>query len=280
MSVVMAPPLLEARDLAVQVHTGQRWGKGTQRQLLHAVNLCVHRGETLAVVGESGAGKSTLVRSLLRLQRPSAGQTLIDGHDLAILSAAELRVQRRRIQIVFQDPIASLNPALNVLQLVTDPLRSGAGPIGPALRDRALVQLQAVGLGAEYLSRRASELSGGQAQRVAIARALISEPDMLICDEPVSALDLALRSQVLRLLKDLRRQRSLALLLVTHDLHAARFLCERMLVLRQGAVVEQGATGQLFAQPAAAYTRELLGSMLSVEPARGASGSISWRPSA
>jgi ABC-type glutathione transport system ATPase component len=272
---VTAPPLIEARDLGVQVRVAQRWGKGAHRQLLHSVNLCVHRGETLAVVGESGAGKSTLVRSLLRLQRPSTGQALIDGHDLAILSAAELRAQRRRIQMVFQDPIASLNPVLDVLQIVTDPLRSGAGPIPPALRAKALAQLQAVGLGAEHLRRRASELSGGQAQRVAIARALITEPDMLVCDEPVSALDLALRAQVLRLLQDLQRQRSLALLLVTHDLHAARFLCEHMLVLRQGAVVEQGATAQLFAQPAAAYTRELLDSMLSVEPMRGATSSVS-----
>jgi ABC-type glutathione transport system ATPase component len=261
-----APPLLEARDLHVRVRVAHRWGRGTHRQLLHAVNLCVNRGETLAVVGESGAGKSTLVRALLRLQRPAAGQVLIDGQDLAILSAAELRTQRRRIQMVFQDPVASLNPALSVLELVTDPLRQHVGAISPAHREKALAQLDAVGLGAQYLARRATELSGGQAQRVAIARALITEPDMLICDEPVSALDLALRSQVLQLLTQLRRQRSLALLLVTHDLHAARFLCERTLVLRHGTVVEQGATAQLFAQPGADYTRELLASMLSVEP--------------
>jgi len=270
-----APPLLEARDLGVQVQAPQRWRAATQRVLLRAVNLCVHRGQTLAVVGESGAGKSTLVRALLRLQRPASGQVLIDGQDLAILSALELRAQRRRIQMVFQDPGASLNPALTVLQLVTDPLRPGTGTITAALRQKALDQLQAVGLGAQYLPRRASELSGGQAQRVAIARALITEPQMLICDEPVSALDLALRSQVLRLLAELQRQRSLALLLVTHDLHAARFLCERTLVLRRGMVVEQGATAQLFARPAAGYTRELLASMLSVDVREGASRSVS-----
>lgn len=270
--MIPAPPLLEARDLSVHVRAARRWDANTHLQLLHSVNLCVHRGETLAVVGESGAGKSTLVRALLRLQRPTAGQALIDGQDLAILSAAELRTQRRRIQMVFQDPIASLNPALTVLELVTDPLRTGAP--GAALREKALAQLQAVGLGAEYLTRRARELSGGQAQRVAIARALITEPEMLICDEPVSALDLALRSQVLRLLMDLRRQRSLALLLVTHDLHAARLLCERTLVLRRGVVVEHGATAQLFAQPATDYTRELLASMLSVDPESGASRSV------
>jgi ABC-type glutathione transport system ATPase component len=267
------PPLLEARDLSIRVPV-TRWG-GAERALIEGVNLCVHRGQTLAVVGESGAGKSTLVRALLRLQRPAHGQVLIDGQDLAILSTTELRAQRRRIQMVFQDPIASLNPALTVLELVTDPLRPGSGPIGAQLRQQAVAQLQAVGLGTEYLSRRAAELSGGQAQRVAIARALISEPEMLICDEPVSALDLALRSQVLRLLMDLRRQRSLGLLLVTHDLHAARLLCERTLVLRRGAVVEQGATAELFANPAADYTRVLLDSMLSVEPETRRSGSVS-----
>jgi ABC-type glutathione transport system ATPase component len=275
MTPAPAPPLLEARDLNVSVHVAHRWGTATQRVVLHGVNLCVHRGQTLAVVGESGAGKSTLVRALLRLQRPAAGQVLIDGQDLAILSPGELRAQRRRIQMVFQDPIASLNPALTVLELVTDPLRPGAGAIGTALKEKALEQLQTVGLGAEYLGRRAAELSGGQAQRVAIARALITGPEMLICDEPVSALDLALRSQVLRLLADLQRQRSLALLLVTHDLHAARFLCERTLVLRRGAVVEQGVTTQLFARPAADYTRELLASMLSVDPGGRASRSVS-----
>jgi ABC-type dipeptide/oligopeptide/nickel transport system ATPase subunit len=141
------------------------------------------------------------------------------------------------------------------------------------LREKAVAQLQAVGLDEEYLARRATELSGGQAQRVALARALITEPEMLICDEPVSALDLDLRSQVLRLLLELRRRRSLALLLVTHDLHAARILCEQTLVLRQGRVVEQGATTQLFAQPGADYTRELLASMLSVDSRGGASRS-------
>jgi ABC-type glutathione transport system ATPase component len=274
-AVSPAPPLLEARDLSVSVRAAHRWGAGMHLRLLSGISLCVQRGETLAVVGESGAGKSTLVRALLRLQRPAAGQVLIDGQDLAILSASELRAQRRRVQMVFQDPIASLNPALTVLELVTDPLRLGAGGPSAAQRQMALAQLQTVGLGAEYLNRRARELSGGQAQRVAIARALVTEPEMLICDEPVSALDLALRSQVLRLLMQLRHQRSLALLLVTHDLHAARLLCERTLVLRRGVVVEQGATARLFARPDTGYTRELLASMLSVDPESGASRNAS-----
>jgi peptide/nickel transport system ATP-binding protein len=264
------PPLLEARGLGVRAPR-RSWG-APAAELLRGVDLCVAQGATLAVVGESGAGKSTLVRALLRLVRPAAGQVLIDGQDLAILSAQELRAQRRRAQVVFQDPLASLNPALDVLTLVADPLRPRLhSPLSAALRERVVEQLAAVGLGTEYLSRRAGELSGGQAQRVAIARALIVEPDMLICDEPVSALDLALRAQVLQLLAGLRRTRRLALLLVTHDLHAARLLCDHTLVLRQGAVVEQGATAELFARPSASYTRELLDAMLSVGQVRASS---------
>jgi ABC-type glutathione transport system ATPase component len=272
-AVTPMPPLLEARGLAVRAPR-RHWGAPVA-ELLRGVDLCVAPGQALAVVGESGAGKSTLVRALLRLVRPAAGQVLIDGQDLAILSAQELRAQRRRTQVVFQDPLASLNPALDVLTLVADPLRTRLySPLTADLRERVVEQLAAVGLGSQYLARRAGELSGGQAQRVAIARALIVEPDMLICDEPVSALDLALRAQVLQLLAGLRRKRGLALLLVTHDLHAARLLCDHTLVLRQGAVVEQGATAALFARPAADYTRALLDAMLSVDPAR-ASRSVS-----
>jgi peptide/nickel transport system ATP-binding protein len=261
------PPMLEARGLTVRApHRGWR---SAPAELLRSVDLCVPQGQSLAVVGESGAGKTTLVRALLRLVRPSAGQVLVGGQDLAILSPRELREQRRRIQVVFQDPLASLNPALDVLALVADPLRpSVRSPLTAALRERVVEQLSAVGLGSQYLARRAGQLSGGQAQRVAIARALIAGPAMLICDEPVSALDLALRAQVLQLLEHLRRTRSLALLLVTHDLHAARLLCDHTLVLRQGAVVEHGATTRLFTSPAADYTRELVDSMLSVDPAR------------
>jgi ABC-type glutathione transport system ATPase component len=275
MSAVMtpAPPLLEARDLAVRAPRARLWQDGAERMLLRNIDLALPRGQTLAVVGESGAGKSTLVRALLRLVRPAAGQVLIDGNDLAILSPAELRAQRRRTQLVFQDPLASLNPALSVLELVADPLRPALrAPLDAPLRDRVVAQLAAVGMGGEYLTRRAGELSGGQAQRVAIARALIAEPEMLICDEPVSALDLALRAQVLELLAGLRRERGLALLLVTHDLHAARMLCARTLVLRAGQVVEQADTAEVFRAPRAAYTRELLAAMLSVDPAARATG--------
>jgi peptide/nickel transport system ATP-binding protein len=273
-ALIPMPPLLEARGLTVRAPR-RAWGVAPA-ELLRGVDLCVPQGQSLAVVGESGAGKTTLVRALLRLLRPDAGQVLVDGQDLAILSPQELREQRRRIQVVFQDPISSLNPALDVLSLVADPLRPGVrSPLTAALRERVVEQLAAVGLGSQYLARRAGQLSGGQAQRVAIARALIAGPAMLICDEPVSALDLALRAQVLQLLVDLRRTGNLALLLVTHDLHAARLLCDQTLVLRQGAVVEQGVTARVLTNPAADYTRALVGAMLSVDPARVGSRSVS-----
>ena len=262
------PPLLEARDLGVRhVQAGGWFTRPVVNEVLRDVNLQLSRGERLAVVGESGSGKSTLVRALLRLVRPHRGQALIAGSDLAILSPAELRAQRRRVQLVFQDPIASLNPAMTVRQIVEEPLRAGANAGTAATRlAQVTAQLETVGIGSGLLLRRPQQLSGGQAQRVALARALIAAPEALICDEPVSALDMSLRAQVLELLAQQCRQRSLALLFVTHDLAAARLLCDRVLVLHQGVVVETGPTAELFASPKQAYTRSLLESMLTVDP--------------
>lgn len=255
-------PLLEARELHV------RHGR---TDVLCNVNLQLSRGQRLAVVGESGSGKSTLVRALLRLVRPHRGQALIAGSDLALLTPAQLRRQRRLVSLVFQDPIASLNPAMQVQHIVEEPLLVAGSPASAHRRQQVVDQLQSVGLGASFLTRRPQELSGGQAQRVALARALIAGPEVLICDEPVSALDMSLRAQVLALLARQCQERQLALLFVTHDLAAARLLCDRTLVLRRGEVVEAAATAQLFASPQHAYTRELLDAMLTVDPdmARG-----------
>ncbi len=268
--------LLEARDLSVRYQPPAGWlRRSVATDVLRGVNLQLAHGERLAVVGESGSGKSTLVRALLRLVRPASGQALIAGSDLAILSPAELRAHRRRVSLVFQDPIASLNPAMPVQRIVAEPLLAGVAGMSAAARQKQVeAQLLAVGLGPEFLLRRPHELSGGQAQRVALARALIASPEVLICDEPVSALDMSLRAQVLALLAGQCRQRSLALLFVTHDLAAARLLCDRVLVLRQGEVVEVAATAALFANPQHAYTRSLLASMLSVDLG-AARGSVS-----
>jgi ABC-type glutathione transport system ATPase component len=267
-------PLLEARDLSVRHLRRNGWfSRAAHTDVLRGVNLQLAAGEKLAIVGESGSGKSTLVRALLRLVRPHAGQALIAGSDLAILTPRELRAQRRRVQLVFQDPVASLNPAMTVRQIVEEPLRA-AGRQAAAVRQQQVVeQLEAVGIGADFLGRRPQQLSGGQAQRVALARALIARPEALICDEPVSALDMSLRAQVLQLLSEQCRQRKFAMLFVTHDLAAARLLCDRVLVLCQGEVVEAATTAALFAHPQHAYTRALLDSMLSVDAA--ARGSVS-----
>ncbi len=268
------PPLLEARDLSVRHVRRSGWlSRRASTEVLRGVSLQLAAGEKLAVVGESGSGKSTLVRALLRLIRPHAGQALIAGSDLAILTPAELRVQRRRVQLVFQDPVASLNPAMTVSQIVAEPLRAEGGHSVDARGERVVAQLAAVGIGADFLARRPQQLSGGQAQRVALARALIARPQALICDEPVSALDMSLRAQVLQLLADQCRQRQLAMLFVTHDLSAARLLCDRVLVLCRGEVVEAATTEELFSRPQHPYTRALLDSMLSVDGPRAISSS-------
>ena len=270
------PPVLEARDLTVR---HQRRGKLFSRPVyvdaLQSVNLALAPGEALAVVGESGSGKSTLVRSLLRLHAPASGQVLLDGIDLAILSPAELRERRRRVQLVFQDPLASLDPTMTVGRVVAEPLQAMRNPPGrEQLRQLVAEQLRVVGLGTELLDRRSQRLSGGQAQRVAIARALVTNPAALICDEPVSALDASLRAQILDLLVRLRVDRGLSLLFITHDLLAARYVCERTLVLHRGQVIETGATRDVLAHPQHPFTRQLLDSTLTVDPvlARAARG--------
>jgi ABC-type glutathione transport system ATPase component len=264
-------PALEARDLSVRhLRRGSLFARATYLQALDSVSFALATGAALAIVGESGSGKSTLVRSLFRLHRPQSGQVLVNGVDLAILTPAELRERRRTMQMVFQDPLASLDPTMTVEQVVAEPLQaqqdSGRHLTGREIRERVLQQLVAVGLDDQLLERRSQRLSGGQAQRVAIARALINHPSVLICDEPVSALDASLRAQILDLLVELRRARGLSLLFITHDLSAARYVCEQTLVLHKGQVVEQGATEEVLSRPQHPFTRQLLDSTLTVDP--------------
>jgi ABC-type glutathione transport system ATPase component len=262
------PPVLEARDLTVRhQRRGRLFSRPVYVDALQSVNLALAQGEALAVVGESGSGKSTLVRSLLRLHAPFSGQVLLDGIDLAILSPAELRERRRRVQLVFQDPLASLDPTMTVGRVVAEPLQAMRDPPRrEQIREQVAEQLRVVGLGPELLQRRSQRLSGGQAQRVAIARALITNPAVLICDEPVSALDASLRAQILDLLVRLRMDRGLSLLFITHDLLAARYVCERTLVLHRGQIIEQGATKDVLEHPQHPFTRQLLDSTLTVNP--------------
>jgi len=262
------PLLLEARDLRVDYllpARGLRRAAGVAA--LQQVSLTLADNQSLAVVGESGSGKSTLARALLRLLPLAAGQVLLRGEDLAILTAAELRQRRRDLQMIFQDPYASLDPAMTVAQILSQPLRVFAPQLTAAQRlDRSAAALHEVGLQPEHLQRHAHQFSGGQAQRIGIARALIAEPAVLVCDEPVSALDVPIRLQVLQLLATQRAQRGLALVFIAHDLAAVRYLCERTLVLFAGRIMEQGPTATLFAHPRHPYTRTLLAASLRADP--------------
>jgi len=262
--------LLEGRDLAVEYTRDA--GLFAPKQVFRAldgVSFALGTGESLAVVGESGSGKSTLARAALRLVPLAGGQVLLRGEDLAILSPDELRQRRRDLQLIFQDPLACLDPRMRIAEILAQPLRAFEPTLDRAARrQRAAAAIEAVGLDAAMLDRYPHQFSGGQAQRIGIARALIVNPAVLVCDEPVSALDVSIRAQVLDLLAGERARRRLALLFIAHDLSAVRFLCERTLVLYRGQVMEQGATADVFAAPRHPYTRALLAAALVADPRR------------
>ncbi|KIT15042.1 ABC transporter ATP-binding protein [Jannaschia aquimarina] len=229
-------------------------------RLVHAaksVDFALRRGETLGIVGESGSGKSTVARCVMRLIDPTSGRVLLDGRDIAGLSQGALRPVRRDIQVVFQDPYRSLNPRRNVGQSITEgPVNFGT-PQAEAMA-RAEELMRVVGLDPDALERFPHQFSGGQRQRIAIARALAMQPHVLIADEAVSALDVSVQAQVLDLLDDVRDRFDLAMLFITHDLRVAAQICDRILVMRQGEVVEQGPTADVYANPQHDYTRALL----------------------
>ncbi|MET7425455.1 ABC transporter ATP-binding protein [Dactylosporangium sp. NPDC005555] len=245
---VQRQPVLEARGLTK--HFGSRVA-------VRDVSLTLHPGEILGLVGESGSGKSTVARVALGLLAPDGGDVLLEGRPWSALRERDRRPLRRRIGVVFQDPLSSFDPRHPVERIVAEPL----GVIGHPRRDRrrrVLQLLDQVGLGAAVLDRRPIELSGGQRQRVAIARALAPGPALLVCDEPVSALDVSIQAQVLDLLTDLRAELGVAMLFISHDLGVVHHLCDRVAVMRDGVIVEHGPVGPVFAAPVHPYTRELL----------------------
>ncbi|MEE1886624.1 ABC transporter ATP-binding protein [Pseudomonas carassii] len=233
-------------------------GPGESFTALHDLSLELHAGQTLAIVGESGSGKSTALRIALGLEKPSQGRVEFAGVDVSACSWRQFRPLRRRIQLVQQNPFAALDPRLSVFDSIVEPLVSFGLLKGAALERKARELISRVRLPVHVLDRLPRELSGGQRQRVAIARALALEPDVLLLDEPVSALDVSVQAQILSLLNDLQRDLGMAYVLVSHDLAVVASMADQVLVLRRGQVVEQGPAAQVFGQPASAYTRELI----------------------
>lgn len=232
------------------------------------VSLSVARGETLALVGESGSGKTTLARAILRLIEPTRGRVTFDRIDVLSLAPPALRALRRRMQLVFQDPTAALNPRLRIGSAIREPIEVHGLARGAAAEERTAALLEEVGLSRTHVSSFPNELSGGQRQRVVIARALAVEPEFLALDEPLSSLDVSVAAQVLNLLADLQERRRLTYLFITHDLATVRGVAQRVAVMYCGRIVELGPTGALFQQPLHPYTAALLSAVPVPEPGR------------
>jgi oligopeptide/dipeptide ABC transporter ATP-binding protein len=263
-------PLLAVQGLRVEYPVRAGWL--TRRRLtvkaVDGVELSLDPGETLGLVGESGCGKTTLGNAVLGIVRPTAGAVVFDGTDLAALDAEGLRRARRHMQMIFQDPYASLNPRMRVGESVGEPLRVRGLLRGPGLRARVGELLELVGLAAAHAGRYPHEFSGGQRQRVGIARALALSPKLVVCDEPVSALDVSVRSQILNLLVDLQRRLGMAYLFISHDLSVVRHVSDRVAVMYLGRIVELAPRDALFARPLHPYTEALMSAIPVPDPRR------------
>ncbi|OYV36799.1 MAG: ABC transporter ATP-binding protein [Rhodospirillales bacterium 20-64-7] len=266
-----AVPILEVDGLVKTFRTGSRFSRGgVQRvQALAGITLQVFPGETLGLVGESGCGKSTLGRCLLRLYDTDAGRILFKGHDLTAMSERALRPLRADMQMVFQDPLASLNPRRRVGDLIAEPLRVHGYGDAAKIRARLEELMQVVGLSPEFLSRYPHEFSGGQRQRIGIARAIALSPSLIIADEPVSALDVSVQAQIVNLLAELQAELNLTTIFIAHDLSVVRQIADRVAVMYLGAMVEIGPTDTVMHRPAHPYSAALISAVPEPDPARG-----------
>jgi peptide/nickel transport system ATP-binding protein len=265
----MSVPLLQVNDL--KKHFPVRGGLFSRTSnRVHAVDgvsFEVERGETLSLVGESGCGKSTVGRAILRLFDITAGQVVLDGQRIDDLSPEGLRSMRRRVQVVFQDPFSSLNPRMRVRDILAEPIRNfGLAKSRAALEARLAALIDTVRLPRDALNRRPHEFSGGQRQRIGIARALAAEPELIVCDEAVSALDVSVKAQIVNLLQDLQQEFGLALLFISHDLAIVEHMTHRVAVMYLGKIVEMAERQQIFSAPKHPYTRALLSAVPVPEP--------------
>jgi oligopeptide/dipeptide ABC transporter ATP-binding protein len=264
----MTAPVLEVESLAKHF-IAKRSALGKPLATVKAVDgvsFTLSQGETLAIVGESGCGKSTVGRLIMRLIEPTAGRVLIDGTDIATIPEKSVRAYRRRVQLIFQDPYASLNPRMTIGQILAEPLMLHRIVPPRKRRERVAELLARVGLQPQYAARYPHEFSGGQRQRIVIARALAVEPTMIICDEPVSALDVSIRAQILNLLTELQGRLGVAYIFISHDLGVVKHISDRIAVMYLGRIVETGAADEVFTNPRHPYTRALLSAIPVASP--------------
>ena len=255
----MAAPLLEIRNVKKYYPVKKvRNGEDISVKAVDQIDLTVNQGEIVGLVGESGCGKSTLGKTILKLHDITGGQILFHGEDITNYTEKQMRPLREKIQIIFQDPYASLNPKKKVVQSVMTPLDVSGKYTKEEKLKKVIDILNEVGLSEKFLEKYPHEMSGGQRQRVVIARALINDPELVICDEPVSALDVSVRSQVLNLLKDLQKERNLTYIFISHDLSVVEYLCDRVAVMYLGRIMELAYKKQLYGNPLHPYTRALL----------------------
>ena len=260
--------LLEVKDLKMYFENKKGFlGKKIEYvKAVDGVSFKIQKGETIGLVGESGCGKSTTGYSIMRLYKPTAGEIIFDGKDIAQLSAAEVWPYRKRMQMIFQDPYASLNPRMTVSDIIGEPLDIYHLYEGKERQERIYELLNTVGLGKDHASRYPHEFSGGQRQRVGIARALAVNPDFVVCDEPISALDVSIQAQVVNMLEDLQASLGLTYLFIAHDLSVVKYISDRIVVMYLGTIVEISETEELFSNPIHPYTRSLLSAIPVADP--------------